>query len=136
MCPECAFNLNGSCLYVSHRCSSLYLCIIYICIQNACVFLWLPLCECVCVSDFCFLLFLSFMNILKNIYLYLCSNSFVEKLLRMRERKNILTQRPRVCNDFFTNLHAAHCVFVYENDIRLCFCVCGREGGTASACLN
>lgn len=89
-----------------------------------------------CVSDFCFLLFLSFMNILKNIYLYLCSNSFVEKLLRMRERKNILTQRPRVCNDFFTNLHAAHCVFVCENDIRLCFCVCGREGGTASACLN
>lgn len=55
---------------------------------------------------------------------------------RMRERKNILTQRPRVCNDFFTNLHAAHCVSVYENDIRLCFCVCGREGGTASACLN
>lgn len=130
MCPECAFNLNGSCLYVSHRCSSLYLCIIYICIQNACVFLWLPLCEGVCVCEwFLFsFIFIIYEHIKK--YLFIFMQQFVRREAATNAgAKKYFNAAPARMQRFFSQIYMPPTVCLYMRMTSGCVFVCVAEKG-------
>lgn len=124
MCPECAFNLNGSCLYVSHRCSSLYLCIIYICIQNACVFLWLPLCEWFLFS----FIFIIYEHIKK--YLFIFMQQFVRREAATNAgAKKYFNAAPARMQRFFHKFTCCPlCVCMWEWHQVVFLCVWQRRG--------
>lgn len=94
------------------------------------VFFYDCLCVSVCVCEwFLFsFIFIIYEHIKK--YLFIFMQQFVRrKASRMRERKNILTQRPRVCNDFFHKFTCRPlCVCIWEWHQVVFLCVWQRRG--------